>query len=452
MKYLQYIFLIVCIAVLLLSCKNDLSDVGISIRPENDAVAVVVDTFCLRSSDSYISALSAQCDTLSMLLGCYSHAKYGTTKADLVVQLAPPVGYVFPDSSYHPQPDSLVLYMVYKSWCGASNEPFEIAIYENNVGTPAYTTQYMADFDVSQFCDRSVLMGKQVATSIDRVHYRKSSGYRYIQYKFDSIQTQRFFDIPTAAYASEAAFLDAFKGLYITTTYGQSTMLYLKEIYLQLYYHYTLHRGDTDTVMTTYITYPASHEVRQLNHIDHGNREQVMNKRDSVNYIKSAGALYPRITVPIGRMRRKIHDSIGNKTMMINSAMLSVEATEIEQQKSDIPYAFYMLMLKSDKVSDFLATTTVPLNTDTTMVVGVYNATKKAYSFDLAYMLAKHLRKDPTNYDEELEFVLMPVTTVTASNGSVVDITPQKQLSAVTVRSGRNTYSPMRVRLVYSGF
>ena len=81
------------------SCKND-DSVGITIQPQEDEIVIASDTFLIESENYYVPAISAQAD--SMILGEFYSAKYGTTKAELLVQIAPPIDYRFPDEKYNP--------------------------------------------------------------------------------------------------------------------------------------------------------------------------------------------------------------------------------------------------------------------------------------------------------------------------------------------------------------
>ncbi|MCQ2349282.1 MAG: DUF4270 domain-containing protein [Paludibacteraceae bacterium] len=446
------------VALLAMGCSQNSNIVGIEIQPDSDAIAAVVDVFDVISRDVAAPPVSAQCDTSAMLLGNFYNARYGGTKADLLVQFMPPEGYNFPADALNPTPDSLVLTLTYNGFCGSKNEPFEIAVYEMTSGNIEYNKQYLSDLNVNDYCDRSILMGKRISTSIDQTLTNEQIDDEdfqpYISYKFTNEQLQRFFNMPKSVYESREKFLNEFKGIYMTMSYGQSTMLYLREVYLQLFYHYTYKKNGVDTVMSTYITYPASHEVRQLNAISHPNREQFLNKIDSVNVIKAAGGIYTEVEIPIGEMRRRIHDSIGNKMMMMNSALLSFEVTNVDLTTRNLPMFSYLLMLPSDKVEEFVKSNAVPTSSDIDKVVGYYSIVpNKEYQFDLAYLLAKRLREDPTNYDEVLKMTVLPVSVVNGiTSNSVSSIRPMKQLSAASVRNSSNSYSPMRIEISYSGF
>ncbi|MDO4190400.1 MAG: DUF4270 domain-containing protein [Bacteroidales bacterium] len=460
---MKKIYRFICLfftAWLLASCSGNNLSVGVEIQPDIDAINSVVDIFSVESRDVLAPPVSAQCDTTCMLLGNYYSSRYGGTKAELLVQFMPPEGYTFPSEAYNPVPDSLVMIMTYNGFTGSFNEPFELAVYEMNLGSIDYNQQYLSDLDVNEFCDRSILMGKQISTSLDltlSTEELDAEDYQaYIYYKFSDEHLQRFFNMPRSVYESREAFLNEFKGVYITPTYGQSTMLYLREIYLQLYYHYTYQKNGVDTVVTTYITFPASHEVRQLNAISHPNREQYINKIDSLNIMKGVGGIYTEIDIPIGEMRRRINDSIGDKMLMMNSAVLSFEITDVELAARSMPMFSNLLLLPSDQVEEFVRTNTLPNTYDTTMVVGYYNITpQREYQFDLAYFLAKRIRSNPTDYDEVLKMTVMPIATTqsTTSSGTtgITAVRPMKQLSAASIRSSKNNYSPMRIEISYSG-
>lgn len=460
-KIIRLTFGVISLVLIFNACTED-SSVGLSIRPQQDKIVLGVDTFHVESSDYFIPAISAQSDT--MMLGKVYNSIYGTLKSELLVQLAPPVNYEFPSAAYNPQPDSLVLKMYYATWFGSSVSPLQISIYEMNKNPIYYSASYSSDFNVSDFCDSSILMGKSIVTSIDQtltdslVDTTLAAGnYFVIRYKFDNTQLQRFYNIPHNDYTSIDRFLNDFKGMYITTTYGSSTMLNVAYINLLLYYHYTYNNSGKDTTMSTYINYPANADVRQLNKFIHPDRETVIKERDSVNHIIATGGSYPIVKIPLGRMRKTIKDSIGNRLLNLNTANLVVEATEIDSTGSDMSMTIppYLLLIPKDTLNYFIKHNELPSTYDSTYVMATYSSTTKAYTFNLSYFLTKNLRRNMNNFDETMEMVLVPVDvayTTTSSSTAITRIHPRTKMAAVTIRSGQNTYSPMRIKLIYNGF
>jgi hypothetical protein len=432
--------------------------VGITIQPQEDEIIVASDTFIIESENYYVPAISAQAD--SMILGEFYSAKYGTTKAELLLQIAPPIDYKFPEEKYKPTPDSLILMMYYNSWMGSSYAPLEFSIYEINKQTIDYNTQYLSNLNIADFTDSTILMGKRLMTSIDLSRAdslnEDTAVTPYVKYKFDQIQLERFFNMPQEVYQSEDAFLDEFKGLYITTRYGSSTMICFNEITMHLYYHYTYQKNGKDTIVNTTIIYPSNKEVRQLNKFTHPNIEQIAICDDSINYIKSAAGIYPKIRIPIGEMSKKIYSTIGNKQLNINAAEIIIE--NIEYDKSDVYMSkpYYLLALTTEQFDDFIKYNTIPTATDTTAVIANYSHLTDSYKLDLAYFITKYLRNKTVEDNDAIEMILMPVIVETASASigttSVTAIKPLTQLAATTIRSGKNEKSPMRIKILYNGF
>lgn len=463
---LRYIICLVGLVMLFHSC-NTTDALGLEVQPQEDKITTSVDTIYLSSQDYLFPAISAQCiDSMSMVLGEYYSEKYGTLKADLVVQLAPPVNYQFPDEHYNVQPDSLVLYMFYRSYFGSANEPFEVSIYELNKSTPDYYTQYMTNFDPEQFLDinPTQLLGKKILTSVNySLTEAERSGSNYqpsIKYRFTDEQLQRFFAIPREAYRSTQNFLEQFKGLYISTSYGKSTLMYLFEIDLRLFYHYSYQTktnsgADTTITVNTYINYPASKDVRQINHFVYSDIEDKINQRDTVSYITTASGVYPKITLPVARIREQMKANMENKDLnrevFINSANISFEATEIDSSDNAIPMPAALFMIPASDAENFIKTGSMRLYNENKAQIATYVAKNRVYCIDISHMLNGIVKSD--NTADTIDYLLIPVDIYTDKNTDAIsECRPSKRFGATTLRSGKNQYSPMRLELVYSGF
>ena len=451
-----FIYVIIAATAIVTSCKNDES-VGITIQPQEDEIIVDSDTFIIESENYYVPAISAQAD--SMILGEFYNETYGTTKAELLVQIAPPIDYRFPEAKYKPEPDSLVLMMYYNSWVGSAYAPLEFSIYEINKQPIDYNTQYLSNLNIGDFTDSTILMGKRLMTSIDLSRAdsleEDTAIMPYVRYKFDQVQLERFFNMPQEVYKDEEAFLDEFKGLYITTRYGSSTLICFNQITMYLYYHYTYQTNGKDTVVNTSIIYPSNKEVRQLNKFTHPNIEEFTVCNDSINFIKSAAGIYPKIRIPIGEMSKRIYSKIGDKQLNVNAAEIIIEDIKYDTTNTYLGKPFYLLALTTDQFDDFLKYNTMPSATDTTAVIASYSTSHKGYKLDLAYFITKHLRNKIVEEDDVIEMILMPVlaeTSTSTETSTIANIKPLTQLAVSTIRSGKNEYSPMRLKILYNGF
>ncbi len=454
----KFIYVIIALTAILTACKND-DSVGIEIQPQEDEITICSDTFLIESENYYVPAISAQAD--SMILGEFYSAKYGTTKAELLLQIAPPIDYRFPEEKYNPQPDSLILMMYYNTWFGSPYAPLEFSIYEINKQSIDYNTQYLSNLNIGDFCDSTILMGKRLMTSIDLSRADSISEDTavtpYVRYKFDQTQLERFFNMPQEVYKNEEAFLDEFKGIYLTTRYGSSTLICFKQITMFLYYHYTYQKNNKDTTISTSIIFPSNKEVRQLNKFSHPNIEEITACNDSINYIKSAAGIYPKIQIPIGQISKHICNKIGNKQLNINAAEIIIENIDYDENDVYMGQPYYLLDLTTEQFDDFIKYNTIPSTTDTTAVIAKYNTTHNGYKLDLAYFITKYLRNEMVEDDDIIEMILMPVivesaTSTTTGATSVTNIKPLTQLAATTIRSGKNQHSPLRLKILYNGF
>lgn len=462
---LRHIYYLLFVVATLFSCTGE-NSLGVEIQPQEDKINFRVDTIHLSSRDTMISAISAQCsDTMSMVLGEYYSKKYGYIKSDILLQFAAPVGYEFPDESYNKEVDSLVLMMYYNSYFGQGNEPFEISVYELNKATPDFYTQYLTDFDVTMFLDKTQqqFRAKKLITTVDQSltqeELDKSSNLRKIQINFSKEEAQRFFSFPESAYSSQSEFLKYFKGLYLTTTYGKSTVIYPFEVDMYLFYHYSYKTKnaegqDTTIKVPTRIVYPASKDVRQLVSIKRQGLVDKVNTIDSINFVTTAAGVYPKITLPIRKIKQVIQQNLPDKDLrrevFVSSANISVEATEIDSSKTAIPVPSAIYALPASEIDQFLKTYSVKQFTEHKAQIATYNAKTKEYTIDMSFVLNKLLKSDEDKEYEE--FLLVPIDMYYDLKNNPVEFKATKRIGAATLRSGKSKYSPLRLELVYSGF
>lgn len=438
---------------LLVSC-TDTGQTGLVVQPDDDKVAVFVDTFGVASRDYYARAISAQCDTSAMTLGEFYSERYGSTKADLLIQFAPPVEYEFPPDSLNPTPDSLVLFMYYNTWFGSSNAPLEISIYEINQQAIDYNTTYYSDLNVADFTDQSVLMGRRVITSIDQtlpdsVLYADTYSPVF-RYKFSDEQLQRFFSLPHEAYQSLEAFTDAFKGLYITTKYGASTMVYFNQIHMRLFYHYSVHRDGTEATVNTSIIFPSNREVRQLNRFEHSELPSAALAADTMVRVKAPAGIFPHVDIPVGNIRTHINNRVGDALYNVNSAVLVAEVVDAEAEKYPLSPPSALVLVRESHVDELIGGRYEPQVYDSVASVALYDSVAKSYTFDLAYMMTYEVRAEYGKTNDTETFVVMPAEYYTV--GSTSYIIPSRRLGGVCIRSESNDLSPLSLKMVYNGF
>lgn len=456
------IILLFLLSVLTISCVDDLTDLGSNIRPTSDEISIGTDTFHLSTENVFVDYMYARPD--SFLLGTFYNQKFGTTQADILAQVNCPVDFKYPPLSV---PDSALVVLYYKSWFGDQYAPLDINIYEMNKSTFSYTGLYPSNLNPADYTDRSILLGRKIFTAKDVANKRLDS--TSIVIKLSGEFVQRFFN--DTYYGSDNAFTNFFKGIYVTANYGASTVLNIKQLDLEYYYHYTYQKPgvDTLTVVKNVISFPANKEVRQVNRFVHPDRDVLVKQRDSVNFVASPANLQTRVNLPLARIKQKITDKIAaGKKQILNNAILKVEVTEIADSTLEMPLVQYMLLVKEEAAQRFFDDNILPTTKDTCALLGQLSSAQIGttgkyeyyYSFDLAALIAKELKVAEENGiapGENIKLLLIPVNVTTTTNSSTgaVSVTAVKQqykMSAVTIRSGQNQKHPMKINMVYSGF
>ena len=454
----SYSIILIFLSLLVFSCTDSLTNIGAGIQPSSDAITVGTDTFHVTTENVFVDYMYSKPD--SFLLGTFYDKTYGSTQADILAQVNCPIDFTFHQGAI---PDSAMVVLYYRSWFGDRYSPLDVNIYEMNKKTFNYSGLYPTNLDPSVYTDHDLynptnLLAHKICTAKDASHKLLDS--TALIFRLDKAFVDKFIE-GKLTYSSQSAFTNFFKGLYITANYGSSTMLNISRIDLEYYYHYTYIEPVTsklDTVKNVLI-FPANTEVRQVNrffHPDIDNIKQKLALRDSVNYVSSPANIQTRVNLPMMRMQDRMKLIIGDKKRTLNSALLQVEATEVDDVTLALPLVQYMLLIKESALARFFNKNELP--SDTCAVLGTYSSSlitntslyNHFYNFNVAKLIANELRinSSPTN---DLKMILVPVRVTADANGNVASVKQQYLMSAVTIKSGKNK-TPMRINMIYSGF
>jgi len=474
------IVLLFILSLLTFSCSDNLTNVGTNLQPSSDLISVGTDTFHVSTQNIFVKSMNSRQD--SFLLGSFYDEKYGSTQADILAQVNCPVGWKYPIGA---QADSAKLVLNYFSSFGDKSSPLNVNIYEMNRDTTFdYSTSYYSNLDPALYTDRLLKIGDRTFSATDANNIRKNS----VAFKLSDDFVQRFFpDTTKSYYKSDTAFVKRFfKGMYITSNFGTSTMLNIGETGINLYYYYhyyektqTADLRDTIIKLNRNKIFPANQEVRQVNRFMHPDTASIrynleVSKEDTVNYISSPANIQTRVIIPLARMNQRMQDSIINnkkQKLIINKALLQVEARDIDEATLAQPVVTYLMLIKESAVDRFFNNNEV--FSDTCALMGTYSASeigttgvyKYYYTFDVATLVANEIKKSEQNktaLPADLKMVLVPVRVTTNSSSVVTGVKQQFLMSAVTIRSGneleidphtgKKVTAPMRIKMVYSGF
>lgn len=445
--------------ILAYSCTYTLSEVGAGVQPSSDDISVDTATINVTTENIFVESIYSRPD--SFLLGSFADDKYGSLQAEILAQVQGPtgIGFSYPDNA---EPDSALIKIYYSSWFGDSYSPMLVSIYEMKKKTFNFTDLYTTSINPSNFvdADASTLLATKIFAAKDASLMRDKANS--VSFKVDStFCKKRFYSNDPAVYLTDESFSSFFKGIYIKANYGVATMLNVRQIDLECYYHYKYLKNGKDTTVNNVQVFPANTEVRQVNRFVHPDTTAIKLKlalKDSVNYVSSPANIQTRVVLPLRSIKQKMLSKINGKQLTVNSAMLRVEATEIDASTLAKPLVDYMLLIKESEIESFFAKGELPSESNSAVLVPmtselITNTTtyKKYYNFNLAGLISRELKSNPTPTDD-INLRLIPVKVVLNSSGSVTQIKHQNIISAVTIRSGKNKKSPMRISMMFSGF
>lgn len=474
------IMALVCLA-LFNGCNGNTHGAGESILSEGDRINVKSDTFGVVSALDSCMAIALTPD--SFLLGeCETH--FGVIKADILTQLACPEGFEYPNKvaiapgdtmQITPIVDSVCLNLYYGTWYGDGNSPLGINVYEMDRATLDENTRYESNINLSDFCSLDESLRATNYSTIIIPNSPADSSYssdteQYIptvRIKLSDKFADRFFKIKD--FSTQQAFNEQFKGLYICTDFGGSNVLYIRDMAMIVYYHFTMPRpGTTDSVIYDTKSFYVNEEVRQVNRYIYPNRQEVLNQYSLVkdtNYIVSPANIYTQLSVRMDSIFNRIDEQLGNDSTLysvyVNKASLKVDvlysdsATGRPRDNWDTPAA-HMMLIKEANLNDFFSKNSMP--SDSTAIVATLSASTDTlgnidyyYTYDLSTLLTLQLREEEKV--DELKFVLVPVSVTTnSSTGALTSIRQLQTISATRIRSANNSVDPMDLEMVYCSF
>lgn len=448
--------IVLCFCALLVGCSDE-DGVGSIIQPEEDFLHSYSNG--LEVGTSTIKSDSVLSKSESLLLGRYVDAKFGEVKAEFLTQLDARLGggVVLPDTTvvaansgmsgilnsmlqsvdekfgliksvYSPSNltvDSVVYIIQYGSdFMGDSTSLQALSVYEL---TKELTNQhYYTDVDVSEYCDKSNLLGAasfQVKNSREiRIPLKAELGEKLVSiYNTSSdIKTQEDFN-------------SFFKGVYVSHSFNRGTILNVLVSGVLVYYSFdaiisTSYDG-RDTVLTSsqiedrYSINPlvssiflsANKSVHRVNAIQHSDLESVYEdlQADTLTYVFTPSGFYTAVSIPFKSMMDSIRlNAEDTSKVMFNSVKLRFYYAK-KYWDTDLLQSANMLLIDKKEVESFFYENKQP--DGITSFVSSMDTTAKAYIFNITAATQEKIFGGGA-YGDDL--VLVPVVKTTV-NGNI---------------------------------
>ncbi len=459
MKFKFIIPVFALLASLVVSCDDSADNLGKEIQPTDDKIVLKADTFHLSTLSQTVDHIISRPD--SMLLGTYIDDVLGTTRADLLTQLAiPSKEFTYLDPSVAiTTPDSVIVNMSFYSYFGVTTSPIEISIYEMKKAL-SDKENYYSDINPAEYVDFSKKLNakSELLTIKDGVSGTIQTS---LSVKLSNEFLQRIFTTDPKNYKTQAGFQEFFKGLYVTTDFGSSAMINVSSLTMTLYYHYIYNNDPTKAKIKSYQAYHANSEVVKVNRVQHPFRNLNITPNDQYNILASPSNYQTKVRIPIGRMRQRVN--VGDKRLDINSALLKLEVQDRASwaPNSIIPYVGNMLLIKEEALDAFFKEHKLPSDTVSFLAsLGSESVTATTYKYNYSFSNMSAFLKNEfkkKNNAEYIDMVLLPVSVLSSSSSSsststISAVVQATEMQAVSIFSGKHKETPIRMEVVYSGY
>ena len=469
------------------ACKDDVASAGSGVLDADDEITVYVDTFPLRSMTDSCKAIVSRTD--SFMLG-EVETDYGLLRGAILTQLACPEGYHYPSGEQIKSldVDSMFLFIYYDSWTGDATSPIAIDAYRMDKKTFNYSTEYMTDLNIKEYCSRQypILTNRRIVVATEKLDSIQNSNGDYVpmlRLRVNEDFQNYFWSMQS--FESQASFNEQFKGILLESSFGSSTMLNISGIALGVYFHFMYEKAGRDTLVRDMKAFYANSEVRTVNQLSYANKKQTIENlqkdSDTYNYIISPACAYTRMIFPMGQIVDTIihkfakennsGDSVWYRRPYVNKAEVRIDVTNVykgsesQKQRNDwLQPASYMLLIKESSMDRFFAKRELPTDTCALLSPLVQSVDADGeyiyyYTYDLSDFITAPLHASDkidevrSKIDKELRMMLVPVSVVSDASGSGISrysaVRQQATMSATQIESAKNG---TEFEIVYSGF
>lgn len=407
------------ISILLLNsaCNDAVNNIGSSLV--KDQTEIVMDSIFILTGKS-VENNRIQSRTTTQVLGNISAKGYGEFSSDFVTQFMAATK-LDTDNVKPENIDSLKLIMrIPKAQViGDSLAPMGFKIYPLTKKLPA---PIYSDFDPAEYYDPAQpLISKVYKPNVleegDTAQWKTSTYIMANLPKQLGVDLFKMYLENPAAYASPAAFTEAFPGFYIKHSYGSGNVVKIEQTVMRMYYHKNSVNaaGRDTTIRYTGYYYGVQPEVITNNIISYNMAPELRKRLDKgENLIVAPAGRDVEMTFPALDVIKSYKEKAG-KLSVINTLTMKIPVESIKNDYNINPPASILMILSKDKDKFFIEN---DVNNDVTSFIGTYDQTNQCYSFQgLRSYLLDLLDKEEIK-PEDYTFTITPVSLVTTTEAS----------------------------------
>ena len=442
-----------------IACDDTTDKIGGSIIPENDNIEIKSKTY--HASTRSIAVDSVLGKTDKVYLGRFTDPQTGSIlEADFMAQFNcveggnafPAEGEVKGDSAVRTE-----LRLFFTTFFGDSTNAMEAEVYQLHT-TLDESKKYYTDIDPTQFYDPTVQpLAKKVYTAIDYTledsELESNEHYANVCIPLpNSIGTGmiKLYREHPEYFANATSFIEnVCPGYYVKSTHGDGTILYIDQVALNV--HFVEAKSDS-----VYVTqFVSTEEVLQTNRFSTQQVQQLV-EDTTATYLKTPAGIFTEVTLPIAEMMAD-GDSINSASIIFNRYNDNVAS----RFKFGTPQT--LLMVRKAEMNTFFEKNRLTDNISA-LHTG-YNTTYSRYEYSNIARLVIHAENErqawlaahPGSTEEDYalahpdwnKVVLIPVTTVEDSNGSIVNFRHDLSLNSTRLVGGKDE---IEIKVICSAF
>ena len=459
--------------LLTVGCDEGTGSLGNSVTPSTDSLVVRTASYFARTRSMLVDSVLAKSNTV--YFGRFTDPETGTMfEADFLTQVnCFEGGTVFPDEDkiVGDSAENVQLRLFFTTSFGDANNAMTLEVYPlDRVITEG--DHYYSNADPSQFCDLSA--GPLATKAFSAVDYALTDSALTDDDHYANISItlphtigthiiQQFRTNPEYFSGASPFIENVCKGFYVRVAQGDGTIFHLDQVNLDI----SFRMAENDSLYTS--QFVGTQEVLQVNRFRNEGNE-VLAADESCTWLKTPSGIFTEVVLPV--------DDITAENDTINSAKIVFDCyyNPIDGKKYAFASPSTILMLPRERLVSFFENN--ELTDSETTYYTTLDASYNQYSFGNISRLIAHMAAVRDVWTDEWAAahpsatlaeargayaaehpnwnvaVLVPVTKLTDSNGTIVGFRHEMGLCSTRLKGGNPTAggSLIELRIITSAF
>lgn len=401
--------------VLLSSCNDDTSVVGVDVMPGNDRVEAKVASYNVLSRTVEAGAVLA--NTATCYLGSMVDPELNVrTTCDFLTQFHVPDNFAFPeknsiykDGNGEPVADSCDIRIYIDNYVGDSLAAMKLTIHElDKNNTLEESESYYTNLNPKDYISTSTDNTKTMTYTVKDLTRPNNETTGTTTYREIDIRLPQSYatSILKAYYVHPEYFADSYKfvhhicpGFYIESSGGVGAMITGKMMGLNVYFRYhDKTPAGNDTIYDGMARFGATEEVLQSTRVENdfaaGVKQQMLEDQ-TCTYVKTPTAMFTELTLPVSEIVGGLPDQ---EETHYNDSILQAKFSIRKYNSTDtglkpLSPPSYLLLVRKSKMESFFEEKKLP-DSQESYLSNSYSSSSPIYRFSNIAQLITNLKAE----------------------------------------------------------